>query len=197
MYGTWDDEFLYNADGDAILVGGGGNDHIIAGAGADILDGGAGGDTYILRRNSGQDKIVEFDSDSANFDTIWRGSNLTPDDVFIRRAANDLVLRIKDTDDSITVSNFFTQGTYINHVERIEFMDGTVWTDSDFLREALKPKEQEDYIGGGSGVDEIHGAGGYPSADDAEGADESMRRMQARILFPHLIPSPGASASWA
>ncbi|MFH0821165.1 MAG: calcium-binding protein, partial [Pseudomonadota bacterium] len=179
IYGTSRNEILSNGAGDAIMVGGGGNDTIFAGTGADILDGGpdndllyggAGGDKYLLRIGSGQDKIIEFDRSLDSLDTIWLGSNLTPDDVFIRRSANDLVLRIKDTDDSITVSHFYDH-TYVRRVEHIQFMDGTVWTDSDFLREALKPTPDTDCIYGGTGDDEIRGLEGQDFIWGMDGND--------------------------
>jgi len=174
IYGTDRNEVLINGDGDALLVAGGGNDQIWAGAGNDILDGGAandvlkgeaGNDTYIFRRGSGQDTIIDTDATSGNVDTIWLASNLTPDDIVLRRVANNLVLKIKNTTDSLTVQDFFKNDSPLNRVEQIQFMDGTVWTYEDMIREAYSPaalasSEFDDILYGGPGQDIISGGGG-------------------------------------
>ena len=112
IYGTSRNEVLITETGDSLLVAGGGNDQIWAGAGNDILDGGegndllkgeAGNDTYIFRRGSGQDTIIDTDATAGNIDTIWLGSNLTPEDITLRRSENNIVLRINDTDDTLTI----------------------------------------------------------------------------------------------
>lgn len=101
IYGTSRNELLINETGDSILVARAGNDRIWAGAGDDILDGGTGNDqllgeggndTYIFRVGSGQDKIIDTDPTAGNTDTIWIGSNLTPDDITLRRSGNNLVV---------------------------------------------------------------------------------------------------------
>lgn len=169
IHGTDRSETLYNETGDALLVGGGGNDTIWAGADNAILDGGsgrdtlygeAGDDTYIFRRGSEQDTIIDSDATEGNIDTIWLGGNLTPDDIVLRRSANDFVLRILGTSDTLTVRDFFRNDSTLNHVERIEFMDGTVWTDTDMIAKAYAPTEDDDVIYGSSEDDNLSGAGG-------------------------------------
>ncbi|MEW6351484.1 MAG: calcium-binding protein [Thermodesulfobacteriota bacterium] len=135
VYGTDRDETLINMDGDALLVAGGGNDQIWAGEGNDILDpgpgndllkGDLGNDTYIVRRYSGNDTIIDVDPTPGNVDTIWLGSNLTPADVYLKRSGTDLVLRINDTEDKVTVKDYFRNDSTLNRIEQIQFMDGTV-----------------------------------------------------------------------
>jgi len=179
IYGTDRDETILNDSGDSVLVGGGGADRLSAGAGNDILDGGpgdndwlrgeTGNDTYIFRRGDGKDFIVDADPTPGNVDTIWLGSNIKPEDVVLRRvstvfsgANNALLLKIKGTSDSLTIESFFTYDSPLNRIERIQFMDGTVWTESDILSEVFKPTEDADTICGGDGDDVISGAG----ADD-------------------------------
>ena len=168
IYGTSRNEVLINETGDSLLVAGGGNDQIWAGAGNDILDGGegndllkgeAGNDTYIFRRGSGQDTIIDTDATAGNVDTIWLGSNLTPEDVTLKRSGNNLVLKINDTTDTLTVQDYFGNNSTINRIEQIQFMDGTVWIDSDILRETFAPTEGDDLIYGGSGDDNLRRAG--------------------------------------
>ncbi|MEW6350716.1 MAG: calcium-binding protein, partial [Thermodesulfobacteriota bacterium] len=180
IYGTSRDEVLINEDGDSLLVGGGGKDTIWAGNGRDVLDGGegpdtligqAGDDTYLFRRGSGEDKVIDADPTTDNVDTIWLGSNITPDDVALRRSADNLVLTINGTEDSLTVQDFFREGSTLNRIEQIQFMDGTVWTDSDIIREAFAPTENDDVLYGGIGPDEISGLGGNDTIFGQAGPD--------------------------
>ena len=165
IYGTSRNERLTNDTGDALLVGGGGNDTIWAGPGADILDGGegndtlmgeTGNDTYIFRRGSGQDTIIDADSTPGNIDTIWLGSNLTPEDITLRRSENNIVLRINDTNDTLTIKDFFRNNSPLNRVEQIQFMDGTVWNEDDIMRESQVPTDGDDIFYGTSGNDTIY-----------------------------------------
>ncbi|MFC1834434.1 calcium-binding protein [Thermodesulfobacteriota bacterium] len=169
VYGTSRNELLIHETGNALLVAGSGDDMIWAGAGDDILDGGAGydklygeagNDTYILRIGSDHDTIYESDPTPGNTDTIWLGSNLTPDDITLKRAASHLVITIDGTDDSLTVSDHFRWDRTLNRIEQIQFMDGTVWNEDDIYREAHAPTDGDDYIYGWDGVDDLHGAGG-------------------------------------
>ena len=169
LYGTDRDEVLLNEDGDALFVAGGGNDRIWAGDGADILDGGegddtlygeTGDDTYIFRIGSGNDTIIDIDSTEGNLDTIFIGSSLTPDDVTLKRVGNNLVLAIVGTSDSITVQGFFSNDSTLYRVEQVQFMDGTLWSESDIVAKVYEPTDNDDFIYGGSDADELSGLGG-------------------------------------
>ena len=167
LYGTDRDEVLLNQDGDALFVAGGGNDRIWAGDGADIIDGGegndtlygeAGDDTYIFRIGSGNDTIIDIDTTEGNLDTIFIGSSLTPDDVTLKRVGNNLVLAIVGTSDSITVQGFFSNDSTLYRVEQVQFMDGTLWSESDIVAKVYEPTDNDDFIYGGSDADELSGA---------------------------------------
>jgi len=184
IYGTSRNERLYNESGDAILVAGGGNDTIWAGTGDDILDGGegndrlygeVGNDTYIFRPGSGQDSIIDRDPTPDKMDTIWLGSDLTPEDIILRRTGNNLVLKIEGTSDSLTVKDFFRNDSVLNRVERIQFMDGTVWTDSDMILDAFAPTHGDDIIYGGSANDDLSGGAGGESITGYDDGSEPGR----------------------
>ncbi|MEW6141402.1 MAG: calcium-binding protein, partial [Thermodesulfobacteriota bacterium] len=181
IYGTARNELIYHSDGDALIVAGGGRDTIWAGAGNDILDGGEGSDTlrgetgnatYILRVGSGRDTIVETDRTAGNVDTIWIGSFLTPNDIAVKRSANDLVVKIIRTDDTMTVKQLFDQASVSFHsVEQIQFADGTVWDLDEILRREGQPTEGEDYLVGTAEDDTIDALGGNDTVIGQAGSD--------------------------
>jgi hypothetical protein len=199
IYGTTLPETLINETGDALLVGGGGGDIVWAGSGSDIVDGGpdndllfgeAGNDTYIFRRGSGQDTISDYDATPNNMDTIWLGSNLTPEDIILKRLGYNLVLKIEDTSDTLTVRGFFSPESSVNRIERIQFMDGTVWTDSDIIREVYAPTDGDDTIYGGIENDELNSLGGNDTIygrggdDTLEGGPETTNFTVRKVMIP-------------
>jgi len=169
VYSTDRNEHLLNQSGDALLVAGGGNDTIWAGDGSDILDGGTGDDLllgeqgddiYLFRPHSGHDIIRDIDSTPGNVDTIWLGGNLTLEDISLTRVANNLVLKIIDTSDTITVEDFFRfDDSSLKRVEQIQFMDGTTWSETEMIErtQACEATDGPDTIYGGPGADEISG----------------------------------------
>jgi Ca2+-binding RTX toxin-like protein len=113
-------------------------------------------------------------------DTIWLGSNLSPEDIVLKRLGYNLVLNIEDTSDTLTVRGFFSPESSVNRVERIQFMDGTVWTDSDIIRQVYAPTDGDDTIYGGiendnlnslGGNDTIYGRGGDDTLEGGTGRD--------------------------
>ena len=171
---TLSQDIAIGPSGNGIFVAGAGDDAIYAFYGDDLLDGGEGddhlygeigNDTYIYRRGSGHDVIYDWDSNPDNVDTIWFGGHLAPEDVTVERVGRNLVFRIVDSpDDSLTVKDYFQYGSaYVSghtRVERIEFMDGTVWTDSDIILDAYTPTDGDDTIYGGQGDDDLSGGAG-------------------------------------
>ncbi len=201
IYGTTRDEILINETGDALLVAGGGKDQIWAGADDDILDGGTGNDilkggtgndTYIFRRGSGQDTIIDPDPTEGNVDTIWLGSNLTPDEITLRRSGNNLVLRIIGTSDSLTVQDYFRNDSPLNRVEQIQFMDGTLLTEEDILDLIYAPREgddtlydvrEQDTMNGLGGNDRLYGLGGDDLIHGDDGNDSLYGADGSDSLF--------------
>ncbi|MEW6141284.1 MAG: calcium-binding protein, partial [Thermodesulfobacteriota bacterium] len=181
IYGTARNELIYHSDGDALIVAGAGRDTIWAGAGNDILDGGegsdtlrgeTGNDTYILRVGSGRDTVIETDRTVGNVDTIWIGSFLTPNDIAVKRSANDLVVKIISTDDTMTVKQFFDQASVsFQSIEQIQFADGTLWDLEEILRREGQPTEGEDYLVGTAEDDAIDALGGNDTVIGRAGGD--------------------------
>jgi hypothetical protein len=162
LTGPYGGEWFFQELGDAIIVGAGGPDIIWAGEGNDLLDGGpgndtlageAGSDTYLFRSGSGQDVIQEATGYGAggaltDTDTVWLGSHLTPQDIAVRRVGNNLVFALINTPDTLTVSDYFTNP--LNRIERIQFQDGTVWTEADWLVRLNTPSAGDDVLNVGA-----------------------------------------------
>ena len=145
--GSGNDE-LRGGVGQDILGGGAGNDSLEAGAGDDVLDGGTGNDDlagglgndiYVHGLNGGADVIQE----QGGQDVIRFAAGITANAVNVSRHHNDLVLNLGGQNGSVTVEGWFNGGAA--SVERVEFADGTVWSES-----ALRALSGEN-SGGGSG----------------------------------------------
>ncbi len=97
------DDILYGEDGNDILHGEAGNDILDGGEGNDTLKGGAGNDTYIFGRGYDQDVISDTEGENilhitqADYDNLW-----------LQREGNDLKVSILGTEDSVTVSAWYS-----------------------------------------------------------------------------------------
>ncbi len=205
IYGTDRDERILKDSGDAVIVGGGGSDDIFGGPGANIIDGGSGddrlfgeegNDIYIFRIGSGHDVIQDVDATEGNIDTIWLGSNLTTDDVALRRSGNNLVLEIVDTAETVTVEDFFFFHSYLKRVEQIQFMDGTLWTETDIIAQLYEPTDGPDWIYGGPQDDDISGGLGDDriyglESDDTLRGDQDHDRLYGGSGSDQLIGGSG------
>jgi Ca2+-binding RTX toxin-like protein len=185
------DDQLAGDDGDDVISGGAGSDALFGGTGADRLDGGAGSDTlqggtgndtYVFQRGGGSDVIQEADATVGNVDRLRMLGVVAGDADLIRGAgSNDLVIRIRDTGDSIRNQSYFASGPGgQNVVEAIEFDANTSLSYSDVLSRVqtqVVGTPGNDVINGTSGADSIAaGAGddrvfGNAGADTLEGGD--------------------------
>ena len=198
------DDKLYAETGNDVLRGGEGNDSLSGGTGDDTLDGGAGddslvggttifysnyyyhglsgdgNDTYLFGRDSGHDTIHDPDTTAGNVDTILLNSDISPEDVTLRRSGDSLVLFINDTSDTLTVSKWFADESGTYQVEQIQFGDGTVW-DVDTIKQmvlvgtsgndVLTGYSTADTISGLEGNDRLYGRAGDDILDGGAGND--------------------------
>uniref|UniRef100_UPI00398C12D3 calcium-binding protein n=1 Tax=Polaromonas sp. YR568 TaxID=1855301 RepID=UPI00398C12D3 len=125
------DDALYGYDNDDKLSGQNNNDTLWGGAGKDTLDGGAGNDTligetgsdtYIFRRGGGVDTIQENDATAGNTDVLQFLSGVDANQLWLRKAGNDLEVSVIGTADKVTVSSWYLGAAY--HVEQIKSGDG-------------------------------------------------------------------------
>jgi len=170
LFGQDGNDKIEGGNGDDYLSGGNGNDVLDGGAGNDVLDGGYltvdwsnqvnsnGNDTYIFGRGYGNDIISDFDKTSGNLDTISFASDISPSDVTLGVAGEDLFLTIKDTSDRLQISKWFAGPEF--RVEEIRFADGTIWDASYVMKTVTTPTPTNDYLVGTPGNDVIDGGDG-------------------------------------
>ncbi|WP_280513962.1 calcium-binding protein [Ruminiclostridium herbifermentans] len=140
-YGTSEDDFIYGHEGNDILIGlsgddqligGDGNDTLDGGAGIDFLEGGEGNDTYIFKRGNGEDYVIDFDSIGGSIDTIIFAKGLLPEDLIVQQSFDDLVIQIKDTDDKLTIMNYFLDEAF--RIEKFAFEDDSTLLDYEKIK---------------------------------------------------------------
>ncbi len=169
--------------GNDALSGGDGNDVLSGGAGDDTLAGGSGSDTYLFNLGDGNDTINDHDDSVGRLDVLQFGPGIEASAVSARRESNDLVLRISNTGDSVTIRNYFLQdGVNAYRVDEIRFADSesVVWdlatvkalvqapTAGD---DVLKGYESGDTLAGGDGKDTLYGHGGNDALSGQAGDD--------------------------
>ncbi|WP_078435818.1 calcium-binding protein [Campylobacter pinnipediorum] len=76
----------------------------------------------MFNRGDGVDTIIDGSGDS---DTIKFGEGISRDDlIFIEKSQNSLIIKIKDTADSITIQEMFRYEDNRNRISKIELSDG-------------------------------------------------------------------------
>jgi len=136
LRGAAGDDKLYGDDGNDTISGGEGNNLLVGGRGNDIINGFSGDDTYVFNRGDGADTIKDY----GGTDTIQFGEGISPSDIVLKRVSTEndynLEISIKSTEDKVTVVDYFgiynvygkTETTPGYMIEKIEFADGTIWT---------------------------------------------------------------------
>ncbi len=104
LYGNNGSDFLSGGSGQDSVYGGEDNDYLIGGEGDDYLAGGIGKDTYIFSGNFGQDIIFEEVGRTAADQLILSGYRFN--DLWFERVADDLVISVIGTDNSIVVESY-------------------------------------------------------------------------------------------
>jgi Ca2+-binding RTX toxin-like protein len=165
-------DIIIGGDGDDLIYGENGNDVLEGGSGNDYIDGGSGDDTFIYGRGSGNDTIQRYSSWSGNsngIDTVQFGEGLTADSFeYYGRGLNeggDLVLTIKDTGETLTIKNWFSDNQY--RVDSFLFSGGIEMTAEDIsARAEILPiigTEEDDILNGVAVPDHnntLYGLGG-------------------------------------
>lgn len=165
-------ETLIALGGDDSLSGGSGDDTFDGGTGDDRSIGYGGSDTYIFRRGDGRDTITDFSWETGSTDTIRFGEGIAASDIHLSRSGNDLLLSIDGSNDQLRVESWGMLEDW--QIERIEFVDGTVW-DIEAINKRigeLAGTEGADQLLGWANKDEIlYGMGGDDSLTTQNGND--------------------------
>ncbi|MFS2035131.1 calcium-binding protein [Polaromonas sp. CT11-55] len=112
---------------------------LVGNAGNNTLAGDRGGDTYQAYRGMGQDRIVENDATPGTIDVLSFSTEISANQLWMRRSGNDLEINIIGTADKATVQDWYLGDAH--HVEQISLSDGKVLLDSDLeiLVQAMAP----------------------------------------------------------
>ena len=110
--------------GDNQIAGSAGNDVLWGAGGSDQLTGGLGNDTYILGRGDGKDTIVENDATAGNTDVAQFMSGIAVDQIWFRKASNNLEVSIIGTSDKLVIKDWYLGDAY--RVEEIKTTDGAM-----------------------------------------------------------------------
>jgi Ca2+-binding RTX toxin-like protein len=119
-----------------------------------------GNDTYLFAKGAGQDTINDYDSTAGNIDTVKLIGLLPSQISFVRELGSngvptsDLVIKVKDTNDSLRISNYYASPIY--KIEKFAFEDGSVL---------------DNFVPGSSGNDTLTGTTGNDLLDGGAGAD--------------------------
>ncbi|WP_310065015.1 calcium-binding protein, partial [Pseudomonas synxantha] len=92
--------------GNDTIVGSSTNDRLQGGKGNDLLQGGEGSDTYLFAAGDGQDIINNFSTTPNDIDVLSI-DGITPQDLWLSRDNNNLVVDVRGTDDRITIKDWY------------------------------------------------------------------------------------------
>ena len=195
LYGGSGDDKLFGNGGDDFLDGGAGNDELNGDSGNDILDGGLGNDrleggygddTYIFGVGYGKETIYDYSGQNK----IKFLEGIRPSDLTVYASGQyDIVIKVKDGEDQITISSFRNHNDYRNF--SLEFADGTVLDKTSALNPlkviqgtssndsisayftdmTIKGEAGDDNLYGSSGADTLYGGTGNDSLNGDNGHD--------------------------
>jgi Ca2+-binding RTX toxin-like protein len=106
---------INGGSGHDTITGSSGNDTIVGGAGNDLLEGGAGNDTYMFGSGDGRDTLL-VEQTGIEQDLLLL-QDVNADRLWFTQSRNDLLVDFLDTDDSVTVRNWFgSEQNQLGHI---------------------------------------------------------------------------------
>ncbi len=149
-----DHNVMIASDGDSELLGTDGPDVLVGGTGDNWLEGKGGNDIYVQNLGGGHDTISNRSGGANDVDELHFGPGIIPETLFPYRKGGDLVFSLPDErgeeSASTTVEDWYVDAGA--RLDRIVFMDGTVWTAEDAEKHAGNPPVA---LKGGSGADRM------------------------------------------
>lgn len=154
--GTDKSDSLYSYQRGVTMIGGDGDDKVedvsgslteddyfYGGRGNDTIYGGLGSDTYVFNLGDGQD-IIRENANGKDKNVIALGKGITKDNVIFKRLnETDLEIKVKGTEDKITVKGQFG---FKSAIDKIYFYDGGSLTDADINEILTHITDGDDYI---------------------------------------------------
>lgn len=188
VYGGNGNDTIYGDDGTDVLFGNAGNDILDGGAGNDNLIGGSGNDTYLFGRGSGQDIVIDLETDiDSGLGTIQLGTNISSSDLIIQRSPEsqyDLMLKIAGTNDTLVIRNFYESvWDRETTVGLLRFADGTTWDKEEIEIRSFLGTEADDNLNGFDTGDTISGLGGNDAIYGLAGDDTLLGGRGADGLY--------------
>ena len=164
---------LLGGDGDDRLDGGAGDDVLDGGAGADLLLGGADNNTYLLKAGSGQDVLVRnFLDTAAATDTILVSAEIGLAGVELLRDNNDVVVRIRATQDAIRLRDvMLNDGVFEHYSFRLKSADGSTLQGAALRQALLNGGTGDDVLTGYASDDALSGGAGNDTLSGLTGVD--------------------------
>ena len=142
LYGMGGNDTLWASGDDDFLDGGTGNDtlgiagtwsvhrtNFTGGTGDDVINGGFYENTFVFNLGDGKDTISNGGAGSIGH-VLKFGAGIAVADVTPTRLGVDLVLKLANGIDQVTVKNWFANVSGSNQIEKLSFADGTVWTNT-------------------------------------------------------------------
>jgi Ca2+-binding RTX toxin-like protein len=157
IHGGAGNDVLSGLGGEDSLRGDDGDDTLAGGPGNDFLEDGEGNDTYVFVRGDGYDWVSEWDDTPGESDTVRLAGGILPADVHVTRDLSNYYL-VLGGGDVLVLDSMARESAA--EIERIEFDDGTVWTDLAARVELLPGTQGNDVLWGTAQGDVIHGLGG-------------------------------------
>ncbi|MES2205501.1 MAG: calcium-binding protein, partial [Pseudomonadota bacterium] len=184
LSGTTGNDTLTGGNANDSLSGGTGNDTLNGGAGNDTLNGGNGNDIYLFGKGAGKDTIDSYDVTVGKIDTVQLATGIIASDVFLNRNGNNLVLTLKNTTDSLTIKNFFTNdGSGGYQIEQIKFADASLWNLATIKSKLLSGSASNDTLTGYATADTLSGLDGNDTLDGKGGNDTLLGGFGDDTLF--------------
>ena len=155
IYGLGGDDTLYGGSGNDTLDGGDGNDTIysgyrngvlIGGEGNDKLYGGSGEVTYVFGKNFGQDSIYYLNRGQAQNSIIQFLDDWKISDFIFRASGGDLIIAAQNSNDQISIKNYFYLPVGSYKISKIIFPDGTELDQEQIRNLPIQGSEQNDEI---------------------------------------------------
>ncbi|BCM25591.1 calcium-binding protein [Methyloradius palustris] len=176
IFGYVGNDNLNGLAGNDVITSYAGNDTLDGGAGNDTLYGGDGGDTYIFNRGSGIDVIQNYELNPSGtaLDILKFGTDILPTDIALSRTGDDLIVKIKNTTDQVTIQKYFYKDGLATEgyaLDQIQFANGTIWDIPTIKTKLITPTAGDDTIIGYATDDTIYGDDGTDSMYGMAGND--------------------------